>query len=107
VDRANRNLTKAGYVPLPEGITPHRLRHTFTSVLGALGTDPRTMELLGHTDPHFTLGVYGHSMRPDEAAKARLRALTGVAKPDVSGTISGTNALFAAAAADVEADAVS
>ena len=26
-------------MPLPEGLTPHKLRHTFASILVALGTD--------------------------------------------------------------------
>ena len=96
VKRANTQLAKADLVPLPEGLTPHKLRHTYTSILAALGTDPRTMmDLLGHTDPGFTLGVYGHSMRRDQASAEQLRALTGVeitAAVSVSGRISGTKA---------------
>jgi integrase len=45
-------------VPLPDGLTPHKLRHTFASILVALG-------------------VYRHGMRRDVAAKERLRALVG------------------------------
>jgi hypothetical protein len=52
------------------------------------------MELLGHADAKFTLGVYRHSMRRDQASKDRLKALVGVddeAQAEVSGTNPGTN----------------
>ena len=78
VKRANERLIEAGEVPLPDGLTPHKLRHTFTSILVALGVDPGSvMDQLGHTDPGFTLRVYRHAMRRDPAAKARLRTLVG------------------------------
>jgi integrase len=38
--RANERLEAAGSVPLPDGLSPHKLRHTFASLLVALGTDP-------------------------------------------------------------------
>nr|WP_281381604.1 tyrosine-type recombinase/integrase [Conexibacter arvalis] len=42
-------------------MTPHKLRHTYASILVACGTDPATvMAQLGHTDPHFTLRTYVH-----------------------------------------------
>jgi integrase len=78
VARANVKLIEAGDVPLPEGLTPHKLRHTFASILVALGVDPGSvMDQLGHADPGFTLRVYRHGMRRDPAAKERLRALVG------------------------------
>ncbi len=78
VARANEKLTEAGDVPLPEGLTPHKLRHTFASILVALGVDPGSvMDQLGHADPGFTLRVYRHGMRSDSGAKERLRALVG------------------------------
>lgn len=78
VEKANDKLIAAGDVPLPEGLTPHKLRHTFASILVALGVDPGSvMDQLGHTDPGFTLRVYRHGMRRDRAAKQRLRALVG------------------------------
>jgi Phage integrase family len=81
---ANERLEASGSVPLPEGLTPHKLRHTYTSLLAALGTDPGAMmDLLGHTDPGFTLRVYRHSMRRDPESRDQLRALVGV---DDSGT---------------------
>lgn len=78
VERANEKLTEAGDVPLPEGLTPHKLRHTFASILVVLGVDPGSvMDQLGHTDPGFTLRVYRHGMRRDGATKENLRALVG------------------------------
>lgn len=75
---ANEKLIEAGEVPLPEGLTPHKLRHTFASILVALGVDPGSvMDQIGHTDPGFTLRVYRHGMRRDGTAKERLRALVG------------------------------
>jgi integrase len=62
-------------VPLPAGITPHKLRHTFASILVACGEDPASvMNQLGHTDPRFTLKVYTHMMRRDPEERARLKA---------------------------------
>jgi integrase len=75
---ANEKLTDAGDVPLPEGLAPHKLRHTFASILVALGVDPGSvMDQLGHADPGFTLRVYRHGMRRDGSARAHLRALVG------------------------------
>ena len=79
VKRANERLQEAGEVPLPERLTPHKLRHTFASVLVALGVDPGSvMDQLGHTDPAFTLRVYRHGMRRDDASKRALRELVGL-----------------------------
>ncbi|HEV2924028.1 MAG TPA: hypothetical protein VGW98_08340 [Solirubrobacteraceae bacterium] len=52
------------------------------------------LELLGHADAKFTLAVYRHSMRRDQASKDCLKALVGAdvgAQAKVSGIISGTN----------------
>jgi integrase len=74
--RADELLTERGDPPLPAGVTPHKLRHTFASVLVACGEDPASvMAQLGHTDPKFTLRVYTHLMRRDAGERARLRAL--------------------------------
>lgn len=79
VKRANQRLGEAGEVPLPERLTPHKLRHTFASLLVALGVDPGSvMDQLGHTDPAFTLRVYRHGMRRDEQSKQALRQLVGL-----------------------------
>jgi len=79
VDGANKQLVKDGHVPLPDGLTPHELRHTFASLLVALGVDSgAVMDQLGHTDPAFTLRVYRHGMRRDAASRAALRELVGL-----------------------------
>jgi integrase len=76
VARANERLQDADANPLPEHLTPHKLRHTYASLLVALGVDMgATMDQLGHTDAAFTLRVYRHGMRRDEVSKAKLRAL--------------------------------
>lgn len=73
---ANEARAKANEAPLPDDLTPHKLRHTFASILVALGVDPGSvMDQLGHADPGFTLRIYRHGMRRDPAAKERLRAL--------------------------------
>jgi integrase len=81
VKLASEQLEDAGETPLPAKLTPHKLRHTFASLLVALGVDPgAVMDQLGHTDPTFTLRVYRHGMRRDGAAKECLRALVGGAE---------------------------
>jgi integrase len=76
IDRADELLAARGQAPLPAGLTPHKLRHTFTSILVACGEDPASvMAQLGHTDPAFTLRIYTHLMRRDPAERARLKAL--------------------------------
>jgi integrase len=76
VRRADELLLERDMQPLPRGVTPHKLRHTFASLLMALGK-PATyvMEQLGHTDATFTLRVYAHVMRRGEEERERLRAL--------------------------------
>lgn len=76
IEVADALLIKRGLRPLPEGLTPHKLRHTFASILIACGVDVATvMYLLGHTDPKFTLRVYTHMMKRSPQERARLRAL--------------------------------
>lgn len=74
--------------PLPEGVTPHKLRHTFASILVACGEDPASlMAQLGHTDPKFTLRVYTHLMRRGPVERAQLKALVNCepeAPPEVT-----------------------
>jgi len=61
---------------LPDGLTPHSLRHTFASLLVRAGHDPAyVMAQLGHTDPAVTLGIYAHALRQPSDAGARLDAL--------------------------------
>lgn len=79
IERANERLAQAEEVPLREHLTPHKLRHTYASLLVALGVDPGSvMDQLGHSDPTFTLRVYRHGMRRDETSKAALRQLVGL-----------------------------
>lgn len=74
--RADQLLEAQGHVPLPRGLTAHKLRHTFASVLIACGEDPHSvMRQLGHTDPAFTLRVYTHGMARSKEERARLAAL--------------------------------
>jgi integrase len=81
VRRASERLEAAGEVLLPDGLTPHKLRHAFASLLVALGTDPgAAMDQLGHADPAFTLRVYRHGIRRNAAAKQALRELVGLAE---------------------------
>jgi integrase len=76
VAKAEELLAERGGQPLPQGISPHKLRHTFASVLIAIGKDPAFgMHQLGHTDPAFTLRVYAHMMRRSPDERERLRAL--------------------------------
>lgn len=75
---ADERLEADGRGSLPPRLTPHGLRHSFASLLVALGEDPRyVMAQLGHTDPTFTLRLYSHSMRRQEGDLDRLRALVG------------------------------
>jgi len=75
-ERADELLAQRGLVPLPKGLTTHKLRHAFASVLIALGEDPvSVMRQIGHTDPQFTLRVYTHMMSREGAERARLKAL--------------------------------
>ena len=88
---ADELILAGDHSPLPGRITPHKLRHTFASILVACGEDPASvMAQLGHTDPNFTLRVYTHLMRRDEGERGRLRAFvygTGRAtSPDVPST---------------------
>ena len=76
MNRANRLIEERGPQPLPLGITPHKPRHTFASILVATGKDPTyVMQHLGHTDPAFTLRVYSHMMRRSDAEREALKSL--------------------------------
>jgi len=76
VSHANRLVDERGLQPLPLGITPQKLRHTYASILVAIGKDPTyVMKQLGHTDPAFTLRVYSHMMRRSTDERERLKAL--------------------------------
>jgi integrase len=94
LELANEKVVEAGDVPLPERLTPHKLRHTFASILVASGVDPGVvMDQLGHADPGFTLRVYRHGMRRDPTARERLRALVGAVEWAPTGTNGSNGAL--------------
>jgi integrase len=76
IERADEILAEREQMPLPKGVTPHKLRHAFASILVACGEDPASvMAQLGHTDPKFTLRVYTHVMRRDPVERQRLKTL--------------------------------
>lgn len=76
VRRADELQGQRGAQPLPVGITPHKLRHTFASILVAIGKDPNyVMHQLGHTDAGFTLRVYSHIMQRSPQERTKLKAL--------------------------------
>ncbi len=86
IERADGLLAARGQAPLPAGLTPHKLRHTFASILVALGEDPASvMAALGHTDPKFTLRVYAHVMRRGVGERGRLKDLVAGPRTSVAG----------------------
>jgi integrase len=96
--RADELLAEWDQPPLPAGLSPHKLRHSFASLLVALGKDPAyVMAQLGHTDPVFTLGVYTHIMRRDLGERERLRALVegSAASTRVKDPTAGASEVFA------------
>ena len=78
VKRAKELAAKRELAELPKGLTPHKLRHTFASILTALGDDSAYVrQQLGHTDSAFTLDVYTHVMGRREGERQALRDLVG------------------------------
>ncbi len=62
VARAEELLAERRQSPLPEGVTAHKLRHTFASILYVRGEDPAyVMAQVGHSDPGSALRVYAHA----------------------------------------------
>lgn len=77
-ERADELLAARGHVPLPNGLSAHKLRHTFASVLVATGEAPTSvMGQLGHTHPGFTSRVYSDPMSSNPGERARLKAPAG------------------------------
>jgi integrase len=75
-ERGDDLLRERGELPLPKGLSPHKLRHTFASILTATGTDPASlMRQLGHRSAAFTLDVYAHMMACSPEQRERLKAL--------------------------------
>lgn len=72
VASADELLARRGHAPLPEGVTAHKLRHTFASILYVRGEDPAyVMAQLGHTDPGFT----PPRLRPRDAPRPRRQGM--------------------------------
>jgi integrase len=83
VELADKALQAAGRPPLPAGLTPHKLRHTYASILVAVGVDPGSvMDQIGHTDPGFTLRVYRHGMIRETQAREDLSRLVAAKSPE-------------------------
>lgn len=73
---ANERLEQDAEERAPDHLTPHGLRHTFASILFAIGEDPRyIMGQLGHADATFTLRVYAKEMDRRDGEPQRLNAL--------------------------------
>jgi integrase len=103
VAAAEALLAARGHPGLPTGLTAHKLRHTFASILYVRGEDPPyVMSQLGHTDAGFTLRVYAHAMRRDEGDKERLKALVEGLDWARLGTSTPNRALEASTATTLE-----
>jgi site-specific recombinase XerD len=64
-----------------QGITPHKLRHTFATHLIRTGTDVRTVqELLGHADIQTTARYLHSDTRTKQVAVGRLDGLLGATR---------------------------
>lgn len=64
-DRVFRGLrgkyAKRGKMELPDGMTPHTLRHTFCTEMAKAGMNPKALQyIMGHKDIKMTLGYYAH-----------------------------------------------
>lgn len=80
VEKACENIVENSC--LPDGITPHTLRHAYGSILISEGTDIKVVsKLLGHTSVSFTYDTYINVLRADE--KKTTEVLDGIFNPEV------------------------
>ena len=76
VELANEKRLAVDLPPLPEGLTPHKLRHTCCSLLFASGYElPRVMAMLAHADSAVTLRIYAHVMSAQSGEREALERL--------------------------------
>jgi integrase len=101
ISRANVKLAEQRLAALPDGLTLHALRRTCASLRIALGQDPaHVMEVLGHTDPSVTLGIYARVMRFGAAEREALRLLVEGRYLAVAGSSDETGSEAPATGAD-------
>jgi integrase len=85
-ERANERLDAAGKPRLPDGLSPHALRHSFASWLIGEGEDRAcVMEQIGHTDPKVTLGIYAKAIRNGRRSVRSQRRLAALSAGTVEG----------------------
>jgi integrase len=76
IERANEQLKRDGWDPIPDGATFHSLRRTYASLMVEAGADPAyTMKQIGHRRSSFTLEIYTDVKTRRDAANERLGAL--------------------------------
>ena len=103
ISRANVKLAEQRLAALPDGLTLHALRRTCAALRIALGQDPaHVMEVLGHTDPSVTLGIYARVMRFGAAEREALRLLVEGRYLAVAGSSDETGSEATVVAAEQE-----